>query len=288
MSIPVFQSASATTPATAERLAVCTWSLQPADVAGLVGQLQATSISRVQLALNPLRESPGHWVDVAGAFRAAGISVVSGMFGCVGEDYTTLESIRLTGGIAPDGTWEENLRNIRATAKIAAMLGLKLVTFHVGFVPDNLAAPGFGKMLERLATVVEIFAAEKIALALETGQEAAPTLAALLRKLGEPTLGVNFDPANIILYGKGDPIAALHVLHPWVRQVHIKDARPTRVPGTWGEEVVAGTGEVDWRRFFATLKGNQFAGNFVIEREAGTQRVADIHTAREVVLRSAE
>jgi len=288
MSITDPKPGLAAVPAVAERLAVCSWSLQPADLADLIGKLQETGIRRVQLALDPLRESPAYWTNVVPAFQAAGISIVSGMFACLGEDYATLESIRLTGGIAPDATWEANLANIRATVRIATELGLKLVTFHVGFVPENAACPEFAKTLARLATVTEIFASAGLELALETGQEAAPTLAALLRQLDQPGLGINFDPANIILYGQGDPIAALHVLRPWVRQVHIKDARHTRVPGTWGEEVIAGTGEVDWRRFFATLKGTQFAGDLVIEREAGTQRVADVRAAREVVLRSAE
>jgi L-ribulose-5-phosphate 3-epimerase len=97
---------------------------------------------------------------------------------------------------------------------------------------------------------------------------------------------VNFDPANMILYDKGNPIEALRLLGPWVCQVHIKDARRTKVPGTWGEEVVLGTGEVDWPAFFAALREAKFAGDCVIEREAGSQRVADIRTAKEVVLKA--
>ena len=79
------------------------------------------------------------------------------------------------------------------------------------------------------------------------------------------------------------PLPRLRTLGPWIRQVHIKDARRTKVPGTWGEEVAVGTGEVDWRAFFATLRELNYTGDFVIEREAGTQRVADIRTARDVV-----
>jgi sugar phosphate isomerase/epimerase len=99
---------------------------------------------------------------------------------------------------------------------------------------------------------------------------------------------VNFDPANMILYAKGDPIAALRMLGPWIRSLHIKDARRTKVPGTWGEEVPVGTGEVNWRAFFATLRELNYQGNFVIEREAGNQRVADVRTAKEVVARQGE
>jgi sugar phosphate isomerase/epimerase len=104
----------------------------------------------------------------------------------------------------------------------------------------------------------------------------------LLRKLSRPNLGVNFDPANMILYDKGDPIEAVRVLGPLIRQVHIKDARRTKTPGTWGEEVAAGDGEVDWPAFFATLKALKYNGDFVIEREAGNQRVADIQQASQL------
>jgi sugar phosphate isomerase/epimerase len=267
----------------ADRLAVCSWSLQPANPQDLIKRLQATGIRRVQLALDPLSDSPKVWGKTASLFRENGITIVSGMFGCVGEDYSTLEAIRLTGGIAPDKTWEQNWQNIRATAALAQELKLKLVTFHAGFLPHKEKDANFTKMLRRLMEAADAFGAAKISLGLETGQETAPVLVKLLTKLKRPNVGVNFDPANMILYDKGDPIAALRVLGPWIRQVHIKDARRTKVPGTWGEEVVVGTGEVDWPAFFATLKELNFAGDFVIEREAGNQRVADIRTAREVV-----
>jgi sugar phosphate isomerase/epimerase len=96
-------------------------------------------------------------------------------------------------------------------------------------------------------------------------------------------VGVNFDPANMILYEKGDPIAALETLAPWLKQCHIKDARRTKQSGTWGDEVVVGTGEVDWRRFFGVLDRIGYRGDLCIEREAGNQRVEDIRAARKFV-----
>jgi sugar phosphate isomerase/epimerase len=267
----------------ADRLAVCSWSLQPADPEDLAAKLLATGVRRVQLALDPLRESPRVWSQTETLLRQNNISLVSGMFGCVGEDYSTLESIRLTGGIAPDATWEQNRKNIQDTVCLAARMGLKMVTFHAGFIPHQETDSNYVKMLNRLTEVAGLFAAVHIALGLETGQETAPALAALLQKLRLPNLGANFDPANMILYHQGDPIEALRVLGPWIRQVHIKDATSTKVAGTWGEEVPAGSGEVDWRAFFATLRQLNFAGNFVIEREAGTRRIPDIILARAVV-----
>lgn len=268
-----------------ERLAVCSWSLQPTDAADLAQKLQATGIRRVQLALGPLRENQPGWSETARILSAAGVSIVAGMSGCVGEDYSTLETIRATGGIAPDATWARNQKNIAATAALAAKLQLKLVTFHAGFLPHDEADPAFAKMRERLRFVADLFAAEHIAVGLETGQETAATLAALLQKLSLPNLGVNFDPANMILYGQGDPVAAVRTLAPWIRQVHLKDALPAKTPGAWGTEVPAGTGAVDWQKFFATLKELRFAGDFVIEREAGSQRVADVRAAREIFLK---
>jgi sugar phosphate isomerase/epimerase len=266
-----------------DRLAVCSWSLQPASPADLVAKLESTGIRRVQLALDPLRDSPAVWGEAAALFRQKGLTMVSGMFGCAGEDYSTLETIRLTGGIAPDATWEQNWNNIRATAALAQQLGLKLVTFHAGFLPHEEKDPNFARMLLRLGETADVFKAANITLGLETGQETAPVLVQLLQKLQRPNVGVNFDPANMILCDKSNPIKALRVLGPWIRQVHIKDAQRTKVPGTWGEEVAAGTGEVDWQAFFATLRELNYTGDFVIEREAGSQRVADIRTAKEVV-----
>jgi sugar phosphate isomerase/epimerase len=174
------------------------------------------------------------------------------------------------------------LKNIRATVKLAAQLDLKLVTFHAGFLPHDESDPGFAKMMERLTVVAKMFAVESISLGLETGQETAAALATLLKKLACPNVGVNFDPANMILYDKGDPIEALRILQPWILQVHLKDARRTKTTGIWGEEVAVGMGDVDWQKFFSTLNEIRFTGNFVIEREAGNQRIADIRAAREI------
>ena len=265
------------------RLAVCSWSLQATSLRELVAKLQETAFNPVQLALDPLREAPHLWRETTALFQQHNIAIVSGMFGCVGEDYSTLDTIRLTGGIAPDATWAQNWQNLQTIVAFAQRLGLKLVTFHAGFLPHDEQDPSYAKLRQRLGEVADIFAARDIAVALETGQETAAVLREFLEKLNRPTVGVNFDPANMILYDKGDPIEALRTLGPWIRQVHIKDARRTKVPGTWGDEVVAGTGEVNWRAFFTALNEVGFKGDFCVEREAGMQRVADIRAARDLI-----
>ncbi len=267
----------------ANRLAVCSWSTQPTTPDQLFQSLETIGIQRVQLALDPLRENPGVWGNFGAEAAKRGITVVSGMFGTVGEDYTTLDTIKASGGVVPDATWEQNWKNIQQIVTIAAQLKLKLVTFHAGFLPHEESDPNFAKLFQRISQIADLFSQRGISLGFETGQETADTLNQFLTKLNRPTVGVNFDPANMILYAKGDPIAALRTLSPWLKQCHIKDANLTKTPGTWGEEVVVGTGQVDWKAFFATLAEVKFAGDCCIEREAGSQRVADIRAAREYV-----
>jgi L-ribulose-5-phosphate 3-epimerase len=266
----------------AERVAVCSWSLRPSSLDDLLAKLAQTGVGRLQIALDPIRANRGGgWTDVGRRCADKGVGLVSGMFETVGEDYTTLETIRRTGGVVPDATWGDNWKNIQANAQLARTLGLKLVTFHAGFLPHEPQDPAFAQLQSRLRQIAELFAAHGIALGMETGQETADTLATFLKQLGRKNVGVNFDPANMILYGKGEPAEALKTLAPWVRQCHVKDALRTKTPGTWGEEVPVGTGEVGWQRLLPALTMAGFRGALCIEREAGSARVADIRTARE-------
>ena len=262
------------------KLAVCSWSLQSASPAHLLDSLKQIGISRIQCALDPIVNDPKVWGDFGNFCQKNGIEIVSGMFGTIGEDYSTLESIKQTGGLVPDGTWEQNWIHIQKAAQLAAQMGLKLVSFHAGFLPHEKSDPSYAKLVDRIRKVVKLYAQSGITLAMETGQETADTLRSFLESLQEPNLGVNFDPANMILYDKGEPVAALKTLAPWIKQCHIKDANRTQKPGTWGEEVVVGTGQVNWSGFFETLADMNFVGNGCIEREAGNQRIVDIKSAQ--------
>jgi sugar phosphate isomerase/epimerase len=267
----------------ARRLAVCSWSLQPKTPQELIAHLKTLGIPRVQIALDPLRTDPIVWGALPDLCARENIQIVSGMLTTVGEDYSTLESIRRTGGVVPDATWDENWRNFQAIAVLAQKLKLKLVTIHAGFLPHEESDPAFAKLFRRMSQTARLFADKGLDLGFETGQETAPTLVAFLKKLGASNVGVNFDPANMILYDQGNPIDALRQLLPFLKQCHIKDAVRTKVPGTWGEEVPVGAGQVNWREFFQLLAQAGFAGYCAIEREAGSQRVADIRAARVLI-----
>jgi L-ribulose-5-phosphate 3-epimerase len=265
------------------RLAVCSWSLQPESPDRLVDHLLEIGIRRVQLALDPVRENPKLWGDTFNRLKAVNIQVVSGMMTTVGEDYSTLETIQLTGGVVPDGTWDQNWANFQRIAQIAGEMQLKLVTFHAGFLPHDSKDPNFAKLRHRIEQIADLFSKHEIDLGFETGQETATSLATFLKDLGRPNVGVNFDPANMLLYNQGNPVAAVQTLAPWLKQVHLKDANRTKVPGTWGEEVPVGRGEVEWPAFFEALGQSGFKGDLCFEREAGEHRVGDIRAGLEYI-----
>lgn len=261
------------------RVGVCTWSLQPGSLDGLLSAVWSTGLTTVQLGLEPLRTGVISPDATARGLAAAGIAIASGALAFPSEDYSTLETIRETGGVAPDAAWPEILAAAEACAEIARTLAIPLVTFHAGWLPHDHQDPRRAVLLERIREVARRFLERGIGVALETGQETADTLLEVLGELGDLRVGVNFDPANMILYGMGDPITALERLAPHVRQVHLKDALPAVRPGEWGTEVAAGEGAVDWDAFFRILRERLPAVNVMIEREAGAQRVEDIRQA---------
>jgi sugar phosphate isomerase/epimerase len=257
--------------------------LQPKTPEELIEGVKQIGVKCVQIALDPIRENPEVWGKTRGLCNSAGLILVSGMFGTIGEDYTTMETIKKTGGVVPDQHWSENWKNIQATADLAKSMGLRLITFHAGFLPHDHNSPEFKKLVSRIGQIADMFKRKGLELAFETGQEDADDLELFLIQLNRPNVGVNFDPANMILYDRGEPVEALRTLGKRLKQVHIKDATRTKTPGEWGVEVPVGTGEVDWKEFFNTLDELRFSGFCCIEREAGEQRIADIKTAREFI-----
>jgi sugar phosphate isomerase/epimerase len=222
------------------------------------------------------------WHDGIDVLRGEGIEVVSGMLAMSGEDYSTLESIAATGGVRSDAHWGANLDRALQVAAIAQQHDIALVTFHGGFLPHDAADPRRRTMLERIGLVADALARHGVACALETGQESAPTLIAALEALAPHGVGVNFDPANMVLYGMGDPLESAKALAPWIRQVHIKDAQPTERAGTWGRDVPVGEGVVPWTDFLRVVAPLRWRGqpvHLAIERESGRCRDADIAQA---------
>jgi len=279
------QPAAPPAPPGSTRIAVSSWSLRPGTPQQLLNRLLTLDIQAVQLALSPMVSDPETWGEAVQELRAGGVWVASGMMAMAGEDYSTLESIARTGGVRPDQTWFANRAHAEQVARLACTSGIGLVTFHGGFIPEDRASPLRAKMFERLKSIAETFGHYGVALALETGQESAQTLNRALDDLACPNIGVNFDPANMILYGMGDPVDALAILAMRVRQIHIKDAVPSAKPGVWGREVPVGQGQVDWDRFFEIALMLNPPVQFVIEREARSAADADLLAAKNLIAR---
>ncbi len=265
------------------RLGVCSWSLQPEGADQLGALVREAGVGAVQLALDPLRTRAMAPVAVATALTGVGARILSGMVTMTGEDYTSLESIRATGGLVGDEYWLTNLRAAEANARLAADLGLPLVTFHAGFIPADRGDPSRALLLDRMRRIVAPFLGRKVRVGLETGQEDADTIIGFLMDLDRDGVGVNYDPANMLLYGNGDPVEALDLLADFVVQIHIRDALPSATPGVWGQEVAVGAGAVDWGALFDVVRTRALEVDLLIEREAGATRMADIKAAAALV-----
>jgi sugar phosphate isomerase/epimerase len=245
-------------------------------VSGVAQAMQELNLEHVNLGVRAaVEDSSGAVLE---AMKAQSWTITSTMIDFPQEDYSTLDSIKVTGGVVPDDCWEQNRELFVGAARVTAELGVKYLAMHAGFVDESDPAYA-AKVHDRIRTLADAARDNGLILLLETGQETAEELKAFLEKLNHEAVGVNFDPANMILYDKGDPIEAVRVLSPWIRHLHVKDAIRTKEPGTWGAEVPWGDGEVGTDRFLAVLDEVGFAGAMAIEREAGDNRVGDIKLA---------
>ena len=253
-----------------QTIGICSWSLKN-NLSEITAVLQETGVRSLHLDVAVADE-------FAEAIQQNGWSISATMLSFPQEDYSTLETIRETGGIMPDDVWESNRQLVVNAIEKTAKLGVKDLTFHVGFIDHNDVV-GYQKFTKRILELADIAQENGVMILMETGQEVAADLRHCLEELNHSALGVNFDPANMILYGKGDPIAAVDVLAPWIKHVHIKDATATTQPGTWGTEVPWGDGEVGHKAFIQALDKIGFTGAVAVEREAGETRAADIKLA---------
>jgi L-ribulose-5-phosphate 3-epimerase len=268
-------------------IGVCSWSLQPKGISDLVAQVKEIGLSHVQLALGPLIGlDQKQKLQELVRLRGSGISLTGGMIAFPGEDYSTIDAIRRTGGFMPDDLWPQRKQLVEDAGRLGAELGLKSITTHVGFVPPRSEA-GYAVIRSRVIEVAATLAGFGIDLLMETGQEPATELNEFLHDLGAANIHINFDPANMILYGAGDPIPAMRVLAGHIRHVHVKDGTASSEPGKqWGVEVPFGKGQVGATAFLKTLTEIGYTGPLAIEREAGSSRLADVRAAIDALIKA--
>jgi sugar phosphate isomerase/epimerase len=259
-------------------IGVCSWSLQVKSVPELRRWLDQLGINTVQIACgDPHHAAWDEGEDFPAVARAAGMQMTGAMLGFPGEDYTSPATIQKTGGFGDPALRPERLQRLRWALDRTKALGLADLMLHAGFIPA-VGSPDRKPFLDTLAKVSDDAKSRGITVAFETGQETADLLRRTIDDLKCPNLKVNFDPANMLLYDMGDPLRAVEILGPDIRSVHVKDANRTKVPGTWGDEVPLGQGQVNIRQFVKTLQKVGYQGSLCIEREVGNQqqRLADV------------
>lgn len=188
--------------------------------------------------------------------------------GFAGESYADIPTVVETVGLVPPATRAARLKEMKEIADFARQLNVDVVALHLGFVPHDAQAPLYKEVLAVTRDLCDHCAGQGQALHLETGQETAEALVQFIGDVERANLFVNFDPANMILYGSGEPIPALERVGRYVRSIHVKDAKWADRPGQeWGTEVPAGDGDVDMERFLKTLDKIGYTGPLTIERE---------------------
>ena len=193
--------------------------------------------------------------------------------GFAGESYADIPTVERTVGLAPPATRAARLIELKHVADFAHELGVNAVGLHVGFVPHDPDDPEYHALLDTTRDICGHAAAQGQNVHLETGQEPVDVLLRFIADSGQDNLFVNFDPANMILYGAGEPLPALTKLAPYVRSVHCKDATWSDQPGnTWGQEVPLGQGHVDMEAYLQTLLTIGYHGPLTIEREIPKER----------------
>jgi len=220
-----------------------------------------------------------------GVVKGAGLHVSAVCAGFEGESYADIPTVKRTVGYVDEATVHQRINVTLEYARLAQELDCPVVTTHIGFVPEDRDDPVYARQLMAVRRVCDALAGMNLLFGLETGQEEALPMKHFIEAVGRPNLRVNFDPANMILYGKQNPVQALGILKDYVCHVHCKDGKWPTEEGKLGTEVPLGEGEVDIPAYVHKLKEIGYTGILTIEREAGTNRIGDIVQAKQLLER---
>src|SRR6186713_1964073 len=200
--------------------------------------------------------------------KQLGIQLTCVFGGFEGESYADIPTVSRTVGLVPPETRAARTKETKEIADFAKLLGCNTIGMHIGFVPHDKNDPLYQQIIAVTREVCDYIAKNGQQLNLETGQESADGLLQFIGDVQRDNLFINFDPANMILYGTGEPIAALKKVGRYVRSVHCKDGKWAKNPGQeWGQEVPLGQGDVGMENYLRTLKEIGYTGPLTIERE---------------------
>jgi sugar phosphate isomerase/epimerase len=184
-------------------------------------------------------------------------------------------------GLVPRATRAARMDALKQTSDFAALLNIPRVQTHCGFIPEDPANPVYDETVLAIREVAQHCSANSQLFLMETGQETPTTMSRALKDVDQPNLAVGLDTANLILYGKANPVDAVDIIGPHVRSIHAKDGRWPTDPMKLGEEVLIGTGLVDFEKVFTKLHRLGYTGAVTIEREtSGPQQIADVRAEK--------
>jgi len=208
---------------------------------------------------------------------AAGVSLAAVWTGYSGPSAWNFIEGPVTLGLVPPAFRAQRIKDLQAGAQFAAWAGVPAIITHAGFVPENPSDPLYPGTLEAIVAVGRRCRELGIGFWFETGQETPVTLLRVIEDSGLDNLGINLDTANLILYGKANPLDALDVFGRHVRNLHAKDGEYPTNGRELGHEVAIGSGKVDFPKIIQRLHKLGFTGEIVIEREiSGPQQAVDI------------
>ncbi len=188
--------------------------------------------------------------------------------GFEGESYADIPTVKETVGLVPKAQRAARTQETKEISDFAKLLGVDCIGLHIGFVPHDVNDPDYAEVVSVTREICEHAKANGQRVHLETGQEPADVLLRFIEDTGVDNLFINFDPANMILYGSGEPLPALRQVGKYVRSIHCKDGTWSDKPGeTWGAEVPLGAGDVGMADYLKTLQEIGYDGPLTIERE---------------------
>jgi sugar phosphate isomerase/epimerase len=223
--------------------------------------------------------------QLAAGIKKTGVEVSAVCIAFEGEDYADIPTVKRTVGFLNPETLRERIKGAKKFIDMAAKLKVGIVTAHVGFVPEDTGCVEYKRMLDTVEQLADYAGAKKVIFSMETGQEKAAPMREFIEATKNPNVKVNFDPANMILYGSGDPKEAVLILGKYLVHTHAKDGLWPKESGKLGTEVPLGEGQVGFEKYMANLKSTGYKGPLIIEREAGDQRIADIKKAKALLER---
>jgi L-ribulose-5-phosphate 3-epimerase len=180
-------------------------------------------------------------------------------------------------GLVPPNSRAARIDALRQVSDFAKLLGIGQVQTHCGFIPENPADALYPGAVEAIRAVAQHCQGNGQYFLMETGQETPTTMSRAIRDVNMPNLGTGLDTANLILYGKANPVDAVDIIGTHVRSVHAKDGKWPTDPDKLGEEVLIGNGLVDFKKVFTKLHKLGYTGAITIEREtSGPQQIEDV------------